>query len=222
MSEDETGAKGFSKKYWDENYSKPKEMDGIANAKEHVEYMDLVFRLDFIDIGSIVDFGFGTGHLFKQALKHFIPFKALGIEPSKYVFDKADPKNLKPCASANIKLENIDLKTWALKQGVRSKVYDLGICTSVLQYLNNEELEVCLPIMAQKVKYLYLTVPTDKELDAQIEDLEFHDTYANRRSRSAYQKILKKHFTFISSRILESKVHFDESSTSFTDLLYRF
>jgi hypothetical protein len=76
--------------------------------------------------------------------------------------------------------------------------------------------------MAQKVKYLYLTVPTDKELNAQIEDLEFHDTYAIRRSRSAYQRLLKKHFTFISSRILESKVHFDESTTSFTDLLYRF
>ncbi len=222
MSIEENGAQGFSKKYWDTNYSKPKEMDGIANAKEHVHYMDLSFRLDFIDIESIIDFGFGTGHLFKEALKQFIPYKAHGIEPSSYVFKKANVEKFRPCASAKVKLENIDLKTWALKQTSRTKAYDLGICTSVLQYLTNEELEVCLPVMAQKVKYLYLTVPTDKELNAQIEDLEFHDTYAIRRSRSAYQKILKKHFTFISSRILESKVHFDESSTSFTDLLYRF
>jgi len=222
MNKKEPGALGFKKDYWDENYSKPSEMDGIANAKEHVEYMDLVFRLDFIDISSVIDFGFGTGHLFKQTLKKFIPYRSHGIEPSKFIFDKADLEKFRPCSSAKVKLENIDLCRWAQKQKENSKTFDLGICTSVLQYLSDEELKICLPVMAQKVKYLYLSVPTDKELDRQVDDLEFHDKYALRRSRAYYQKILKPHFTFISSRILESKVHFDESSTSFTDLLYRF
>ena len=34
--------------------------------------------------------------------------------------------------------------------------------------------------------------------------------------------MIKKHFTFVSSRMLESKVYFDEESTLFTDLLFRF
>ena len=222
MPKKEPGAKGFEKEYWDENYSKPKEMDGIANAKEHVEYMDLVFRLDFIDISSVIDFGFGTGHLFKQTLKKFIPYKSHGIEPSKFIFDKLDIEKVRPCSSAKVKLENIDLQSWASKQTEKGKSFDLGICTSVLQYLSEEELDYCLPVMAQKVKYLYLSVPTDKELVRQVDDLEFHDSYAKRRSRAFYQRKLRQHFTFISSRILESKVHFDESTTSFTDLLYRF
>jgi hypothetical protein len=222
MARKEHGADGFSKEYWDRNYSEPDEMDGIANAKEHAKYIELVFALDFIDISSVVDFGFGTGELFKQVMKTFMPFKALGIEPSKFVFDKAKIEKLKPCDSTNLKLQNTDLLSWAQKQKVGSKTWDLGLCTSVFQYLTKEELDEVLPIMAQKVKYLYLSVPTDKELDRQVEDLEFHDTYAYRRSRSWYQKRLKPHFTFISSRILESKVHFDESSTSFTDLLFRF
>lgn len=222
MAKKEAGAKGFSKQYWDENYSEPEEMDCIANAKEHVEYMDLVFRLDFIDISSVIDFGFGTGDLFKKALKHFIPYRSQGIEPSKYIFDKLDIEKIRPCASAKVDLDNIDLQSWAKKQKTKTKSFDLGICTSVLQYLSEEELDYCLPIMAQKVKYLYLSVPTDKELVRQIDDLEFHDTYAKKRTRAFYQRKLKPHFTFISSRILESKVHFDENSTSFTDLLYRF
>lgn len=222
MPKKKSGTEGFTKDYWDENYSSPNEMDCIANAKEHVEYMDLVFRLDFIDIGSVIDFGFGTGHFFKQALAHFIPFKAYGIEPSKYIFDKLDQKKIKPCSSAKVKLENIDLCSWARKQKERSKTFDLGICTSVLQYLSEEELDLCLPVIARQVKYLYLSVPTNLELDRQIEDLEFNDSYAYRRSRAFYQRKLRPHFTFISSRILESKVHFDESTTSFTDLLYRY
>ena len=55
-----------------------------------------------------------------------------------------------------------------------------------------------------------------------IEDLEFKDEYAFRRSRNWYQKELKKHFTFVSSRVLESKVHFKEEDTFFTDLVFRF
>lgn len=215
------GAKGFSKDYWDKNYSDPNEMDCIANAKEHSQYMEMVFKLDFIDISSVIDFGFGTGHLFKQVLKRFMPYKAYGLEPSPYIFEKARVEKLKPCESTNLKIEKLDMVSWAKRQKPGSKSWDLGLCTSVLQYLSEEEIDACLPVLAEKIKYLYLTVPTDKELNRQIEDLEFHDTYAYRRSRNWYQKKLKPHFTFISSRILESKVHFDESTTSFTDLLYR-
>ncbi|MCB9093666.1 MAG: class I SAM-dependent methyltransferase [Halobacteriovoraceae bacterium] len=214
--------KGFDQKYWDANYSKMDEMDGIGNVKEHVDYIHSVFALEQIDISSIADFGFGTGHLFKALLKKFIPYKAYGIEPSNYMFKKTSAKKLSPVPSTKIKIENIDLLTWARKKKHFHKRFDLGVCTSVLQYLSVKEINEVLPVLAQRVKYLYLTVPTDVELDRQIAELEFHDTYAKRRTQKKYLKLLSPHFTIVSNKILESKVHFDQKDTFFCDLLYRF
>ena len=75
--------------------------------------------------------------------------------------------------------------------------------------------------MSQRVKYLYLTVPTDVELERQIEELDFHDQYALKRNSKFYREILSPHFTMISSKIWESKFYFNERTTHFTDLLYR-
>lgn len=212
---------GFTKEYWDKNYADPEEMDCIGNVEQHVGYLKNLFALEYIDISSVIDFGFGLGYLFKGVLKEFLPYRAHGIEPSRHAFRQVKKSNIKPVDSMNLKLENIDLLSWCKKKdGI--KRFDLGICTSVFQYLTDDEIEQVLPVMASRVKYLYLSVPTDKELKRQISDLDFYDEYAIRRSRSKYLKMIKKHFTIVSSRLLESKVHFDEESTSFTDLLYRF
>lgn len=219
---DRTGSKGFDKSYWDENYSDPTSMDGIGNAKKHVLYMKYLFELDFIDINSIVDFGFGLGALFREVVKEFKPYKVLGIEPSHYAYNKVRDMKVSPIKSTKIKLEKTDLKSWCESNKGVKKRFDLGICTSVFQYLTDEEIEFVLPIMASKVKYLYFSVPTNKELDRQIDEIKFRDTYAIRRSRTKYQKMLKKYFTFVSSRLLESKIHFNQETTSFTDLLFRF
>ncbi len=88
-------------------------------------------------------------------------------------------------------------------------------------YLSEEELNDVLPVMARMVKYLYLSVPTDYELERQVSDLEFKDEYAIRRSKEFYRQILAPHFTLIGNRILESKVHFNEDNTFFTDYLFR-
>lgn len=215
------GSDGFSKDYWDVNYSSPDEMDGIGNAQNHANYIKATFDLDFIDISSVVDLGFGLGHLFTAIMKEFIPYRAMGIEPSKYVFDEVKKRGIAPVDSTSLKLLNTDLLTWC-KDKRYEKHFDLGICTSVFQYLTDDEIKHVLPILSKRVKYLYFSVPTDKELDRQIEDLEFKDEYAIRRSKSWYQKEIKKHFTFVSSRILESKFHFKEENTFFTDLLFRF
>jgi len=90
------------------------------------------------------------------------------------------------------------------------------------QYLSDEEIKEILPILSQRVKYLYFSVPTDQELKKQIEDVEFHDEYAIHRKREKYLKMLQPHFTFVSSRILESKYHFNQDNSYFTDLLFRF
>lgn len=211
----------FDKTYWDKNYSDPMSMDGIGNAKDHTRYLKSFLAVEHVEITSIVDLGFGYGHLFREMMKTFIPYKAVGIEPSPYAFKKARPDKLRPVDSTDLKLYQEDLITWCRTKR-KDNEFDLAICTSVFQYLTDKELKEVLPVIAKRVKYLYLTVPTDVELGRQVSELEFKDEYAIHRTREKYQKMIKPHFTFISSRILESKSFFDEESTSFTDLLYRF
>lgn len=211
----------FGKDYWDHNYSSPKTMDGIGNANDHVKYLKSFLDLELIDISSIIDLGFGYGYLFQKMMKAFIPYKACGIEPSKFAFDKARARKLKPVESTKLTLYNETIQDWCNRANSNANRFDLALCNSVLQYIEQEDLETILPIMASRVKYLYLSVPTDKELDRQIEDLDFNDTYALRRSREFYREIIGKHFTNISSKLWESKSYFNEETTLFTDLLYR-
>lgn len=220
--ENKLGAKGFSKEYWDVNYADPEEMDNIVNAKEHAAYLKAIMGLEYVDISSVIDLGFGLGFLFEEVLKTFIPYRAHGIEPSKHPFDVVSKRKISPAESTKLVLENTDLVSWAKKENKREKAFDLGLCTSVFQYLSDEEIEFVMPVLAQRIRYLYFSVPTNLELKRQVSELEFKDEYAIHRTREKYLKLIRPHFTFISSRLLESKVHFDEESTHFTDLLFRF
>ena len=212
----------FDKTYWDKNYSQPMTMDGIGNAKDHVKYLRAYLSIEHVDISTVIDLGFGYGHLFREMLKAFIPHRAVGIEPSPYAFNKVKPHKLRPVESTDLKLFQEDLLTWCRTDRKKNNDFDLGICTSVFQYLTDKELKEIIPILSKRIKYLYLTVPTNIELGRQVSELEFKDEYAIHRTREQYQKLLRPHFTFISSRILESKDHFDDESTAFTDLLYRY
>lgn len=211
----------FDKTYWDKNYAEPMSMDGIGNAKDHVRYLKAFLELEHVDVSSVVDLGFGYGHLFREMLRAFIPHRAVGIEPSEYIFKKAKPDKWRPVESTELKLFQEDLLTWCRTKR-NSGSFDLGLCTSVFQYISTKDLKEIIPILAQRIKFLYLTVPTDIELKRQIEELEFKDEYAIHRTRDQYKKLLNPHFTFVSSRVLESKRFHDEENTPFTDLLYRF
>ena len=197
-------------------------MDNIVNAREHAAYMKAIFALEAIDISSVIDLGFGLGILFEEVLSTFIPYRAHGIEPSKHVYDLVAQRDIRPADSTKLVMENIDLVSWAKKEAKREKNFDLGLCTSVLQYLSDEEIKIVMPVMAARMRYLYLSVPTDIELKRQIEEVEFKDEYAIHRTKEKYLEFIRPHFTFISSRLLESKIHFDENTSSFTDLLFRF
>jgi SAM-dependent methyltransferase len=211
----------FEKEYWDKNYSEPDTMDGIGNSKDHALYIKNYFKLDLIDVSSVIDFGCGTGHLFKAFLKTFIPYKAEAIEPSQFAFKKLKKKKFQIVESMKIKFYNESIEEWCFADRKEQR-FDLGICTSVFQYLTEDEIKKILPIMATRVKYLYFTVPTNDELERQVEDLDFYDEYAKRRSQRFYLNLLKEHFTVVSSRVLESKKYFDKSTTLITDLLFRF
>lgn len=213
--------KGFDKQYWDTNYSEPDTMDCIGNAKDHAKYLKSFFELEMVDVSSVIDLGFGYGYLFQKVLKEFIPYKAMGIEPSEYAFLKASKRKIKPVDSTKLDLYQEDLITWCNRKDSKKLNFDLGLCTSVFQYIKTEDLELIVEKLSTRIKYLYLSVPTDVELKRQVEELEFDDKYAIKRSRSLYRKILSKHYTNISSKLWESKVYFNEESTQFTDLLYR-
>ena len=212
----------FDKTYWDKNYSDPMSMDGIGNAKDHVRYLKAFLEVEHVDISTVIDLGFGYGHLFREMLKTFIPYRAVGIEPSPYAFKKVKLDKLRPVASTDLKLFEEDLLTWCRTDRKKNNNFDLGICTSVFQYLTDKELKEALPILSKRIKFLYLTVPTNVELGRQVSELEFKDEYAIHRSREQYQKLIRPYFTFVSSRVLESKHFFNEESTPFTDLLFRY
>ena len=218
----ENGADGFSTDYWEENYSEMNMMDGIANAKQHARYIKALMSLEAIDVSSVIDFGLGLGHMLKEVLNIFKPYRALGLEPSEYAYKKVKAKNIAPIESMNLKLQNMDLATWARDLAPKQKKFDLGLCTSVLQYLTDDELEIVIPAMSKNVSYLYLSVPTDLELKRQRNDLDFHDRFAFSRTKGQYRKLIKDHFSIVSSRLLESKHFVDEDDSPFSDLLFRF
>lgn len=213
--------KAFEKNYWDANYFEPQTMDGIGNASLHVRYLKGFLDLELVDVSSIIDLGFGYGHLFQKMLRSFKPYKACGIEPSRYAFDKARSRKLKVVDSMQLKLHNESIEDWCQRKDEKKLRYDLGICTSVLQYIPERNLKKIIPVIGKRIKYLYLTVPTDLELKRQVEELDFHDEFALSRTRTFYRDILSLGFTNISSKLWESKYYFNEETTLFTDLLYR-
>jgi len=210
----------FDHDYWKKNYSDPMEMDGIGNAKEHASYLKASFELEQIDISSIIDFGFGLGFLLKEIAQTFLPYRLAGIEPSEYAFEQVDEAFFGLPNSTRIELLNQDLLAWS--QNNKKTYYDLGICTSVFQYLDKRTLEEILPILSQRVKYLYLSFPTNKELKRQREEVDFDDIYAKKRSKQFYDDLILPYFTVVSCRLLESKHYFTDNTTHFSDLYYRF
>lgn len=213
----EMGSQGFSKEYWDKNYSEPEEMDGVFNAQDHAMYLKKFLDLEGVDINSLIDLGHGLGFILREFHKTFRPKSAWGIEPSEHAFLNSQ-KLLRPY---DIKLENIDLLSWCKKKWRGNKAIDLGICTGVIHYLPEDEIMKILPVLSKRIRYLYFSVPTNKELDRQIGEMDFKDPYAIRRSKSKYLQMIKPYFSIVSSRVLESKHFYDDQNTRFTDLLFR-
>lgn len=215
-------SKPFDKTYWTENYADPEEMDGIVNAPDHARYLKSFFDINFVKVSSVIDLGFGLGHLFSSMLKEFKPYKSYGIEPSEHAFNELKKMSSKFSSEYGLKLANQDILSWCELPEKSSLRFDLGICTSVFQYISDEDLKVIIPILSKRIKYLYFSAPTDREYKRQKDDFNFSDRFAIKRSQKDYQKLFKGHFTVIGARILESDHYFDESNTPFTDLFFRF
>lgn len=214
------GAKGFSRQYWLDNYDAPETMDGIFNAKEYAQATRQLFVDERIHVSQLVALGFGLGHLFREMLVAFHPYEAVGIEPSAHAFHSVKPAQLRAGLHTQLTLEQTDLVSWC-DLPPPQEPFDLGLCSSVFQYLADEEIEMALPVMARRIKYLFFSVPTDIELAFQAKHLDLDDTYAFSRPKERYLEWLSDHFTIVSRRILESKVHFNLRNSPFNDDLFR-
>ena len=197
-------------------------MDGVANAEEHIRYIKSFFDLEMIEVDSISDLGFGLGYMFQEALKIFQPVHAYGIEPSKPAYQEVVRRNLQKKFKGKLTLKNVDLHTWCLQNFKTEPHASLGFCTSVFQYLSENEIDDILPVLARRVKYLYFSVPTNIELKRQVAELGYKDIYAQKRSKVWYQKKIRPHFTFVSNRLLESRHFYDEKNTPLGELLFRY
>ncbi len=216
------GAEGFDSKYWEVYYGDLSIMDGIYNAQQHARYLQSLFELEGVHVGEIADLGFGLGHLLDAMIEVFMPYLVHGIEPSPHAFQLVNRDALQKVPSMEVLLQQTDLLSWCLDSSWDEKVFDLGLCTSVFQYLSDEEIHTCIPILAQRFRFLYFTVPLDVELVYQTEQMDFDDVYARHRSREEYHQLFTPGFTVVASRVLESKVHFDEENSCFNELLYRY
>lgn len=220
MGDRPEGAKGFDDTFWRTNYADPSAMDGVTNASSHAAYLKGSFGVVLAEVRSVADFGFGMGHMFEAVLEAFQPFKALGIEPSPSVYEAVRFRNLDRHATRLV-LENTDLASWCRRPDHPRLRFDLGVCTGVLQYLTEAELDLVVPVLSQRLKWLYLNVPTDEEFDRMAADTGFEDPWAIRRPLAYYTDLLRPHFDRVGTRLLESRVNVDERESPFTDLLFR-
>jgi trans-aconitate methyltransferase len=207
--------KKIDEHYWIEHYSDISGLDGIGNKADHADYVRAFFEIEGVKIKSLFDMGFGHGYLLKEMAKKLKCSRIEGIEPSEIAFRS---KIKIPKA----KLSMMDLKDWCQNSKYAKKVFDLGMCTSVFQYIPDKDLQKIVPVLKKRFRYLYITVPTDIEYQRQREQFNFVDEYAYKRSQQFYYDLFSPHFTFIGLRILESKLFFDEETTDFQDLLFRF
>lgn len=215
----------FDEKYWRENYSDPDEMDGLANATEHLQYLYCLFELENIKVKKIADFGFGLGKLLEEACRIFVPTKVFALEPSQYAFDHVRSQDWTKTWQNELTWSQNNLLQWCeAQQGKKFKRpnFDLGICFSVMQYIEDEELKFVSHILAKSCHYLYASMPTKTELKRQRSEFDFDDRYAIRRSRKKYLEILSEDWTIVGLRLLESKHHESYESSPFSDHLFRF
>jgi hypothetical protein len=215
------GAEGFGAHYWETLFAEPERMECVGNADRHANYLEAALKLELIPVRTVVGIGVGLAHLFSEVMRRYKPRKALALEPSPWAWSRLDIEKLKPLRSTNLRILQQDLLSWCQRETPGWERFDLGLCTSVFQYLSRVEIEHVLPVLSQRIGHLYFTVPTDQELQLQVEECGLRDEWAIPRSAEWYRECIRPHFAMVSGRILQSRVLYDYKSSPFTDLLYR-
>jgi trans-aconitate methyltransferase len=188
--------------YWDEMYGDTYNVDGLFNAKEHAKYAASIFQLMDTKVQSLGDFGFGKGALFKEFTKVFKPARVIGVEPSPERVEEI--RGQAWIEKTHIQIHNTSLQEFNPPY-LSYAPLDLGICNSVFQYIPDKDLKSIVKKLASFCRFLYFTVPTDKDYKRMKKDIAFVDPYAFSRSVQFYRKLLSPYFHFVSFNLLESK-----------------
>jgi hypothetical protein len=208
--------KPFEEEYWQDVYGTGETVDGNFNAKEHARYLRSLFDLMGVRVKSIIDFGFGNGILFQAFVNQFKPAHVQGVEPSNLMFDQILAEDW--YENTNIALSHTTIEGLSLPPALLP--FDLGICNSVLQYIDTD-IEVIFDKLSTYTRYLYFSVPTKADYQRMKKDLSFEDPFAYLRTKKFYTDRLSPFFTIVSHNVLESK-KYPKEQYSFMDELYQF
>ena len=122
----------LEKDYFESIYKKGELIDGEYNAKSHARYLFQLFHLVEAQIDSVADYGCGGGKLLYEVLKLFRPSRVYAMDSSQHIFNEISTKQW--IKDWSVRLEKKEL----VQIEPPKKSYDLGICNSVLQYLEEE------------------------------------------------------------------------------------
>lgn len=211
------GARGFGEEYWRTAYAAPGQIDGTGNAHAHAAYLHSLLFLDMAPVSSIVDLGAGLGGMLHAMIARLQPARALAVEPSAWALERLARQ---APAGTELRVTQADIASWCTRPGDAWTYFDLGLCTSVLQYLDDDEIAAVIPELARRVRWLYLTVPTSREFAGMRAQTGFADRWAIARPATWYRSALSPHFRWVSSRLLESR-RVPEAASPFTEELYR-
>lgn len=214
------GAAGFEADFWQQIYGQPQTMDGLVNAQAHAACIASAFGVALQPVDSVIDLGFGLGRMLEAVLLALRPRRAFGIEPSPSAFESVRGRRVAP-PTTKLSLERVDLVSWCRRPDQPHHAVDLGVCASVLQYLEDEEVAEVVPVLARRLRWLYLSVPTDEEYVQQARDEGFDDPWAISRPRAFYLDLLRPWFDVVGARLLESRVRVERWQSPFTDDLFR-
>ena len=200
------GATGFGDDFWRANYGEPDQMDGVVNADAHAAYVKSAFDVALQPVRSIADLGFGLGHVFERVLRVLRPYKAYGLEPSTPAYE-AVRFRLVPPEGTKLVLEQVDLRSWCRRPDHPKLRFDLGLCTSVLQYLPDREAARAITALAQLSRgLLYFSVLTAGDWKHNA-DTSRTDRGVHLRTADWYRRRLRRHFRHLGFGVHALRTH---------------
>lgn len=199
------GANGqpFETSYWKEIYGTGVDVDASFNAREHAKYIKSLMDLMQIPVHSLADFGFGKAILLKETVKALDPGRIFAIDPSEEMIDSIAGQ--KWIRGYNLSFLHSTIQDLDPKYFVGAP-FDLGICNSVVQYIDKSELKGIFRKLHSIVRYLYFTVPTKNDYERMKKEIYFTDPYAHARSKSTYEKLVRPYFRRVAFNLLESRI----------------
>jgi Methyltransferase domain len=129
-----------------------------------------------IDVKSVLDVGAGMGAIRTALQRHHPTVRYRGTDISKH-------------ACKTYGHLHVDIANWKPK-----RAYDLTVCLSVLQYLDDQQIGNAIDSLAAATRsLLYLEIPTRWDRDNVINP-DATDMFVHWRSGRFYQRLLTEHF----------------------------